>query len=56
MSHVPVGYFCNDAFLELPPAEKDGLPPQDEPTEAQITALVAACAAQGIKFMGPPVA
>lgn len=38
------------------PAERDGLPPQDAPTEAEVAALVAACAAHGIAFQGPPVA
>jgi quercetin dioxygenase-like cupin family protein len=38
------------------PAANEGLPPQNEPTDAQIAALVAACAAHGIDFKGPPVA
>ena len=38
------------------PAENDGLPPQAEPTDEEVAALVAACAAHGIAFQGPAVA
>ncbi|MBE7184520.1 MAG: cupin domain-containing protein [Methylobacterium mesophilicum] len=38
------------------PASAAGLPPQDQPTEAQIEALVSACAKHGIEFLGPVVA
>lgn len=38
------------------PAETEGLPPQAEPTDAEVAALVAACAAHGIAFQGPAVA
>ena len=38
------------------PAESDDLPPQKEPTEAEVAALVAACTAHGIEFRGPPIA
>jgi quercetin dioxygenase-like cupin family protein len=37
------------------PATTAGLPPQGEPTEEQIAALVLACGAHGIEFVGPPV-
>jgi quercetin dioxygenase-like cupin family protein len=37
------------------PAESLGLPPQHEPTPEQIDALVEACNAHGITFVGPPV-
>lgn len=37
------------------PAAQAGLPPQVEPTQEQIDALVAACAAHGIEFVGPAV-
>lgn len=36
------------------PAAGPGLPPQDEPTPAQIDGLIRACAAHGIAFVGPP--
>ena len=38
------------------PAAGDGLPPQDAPTDSDVAALVAACAAHGIEFRGPAVA
>ena len=38
------------------PAENEGLPPQAEPTDDEVAALVAACAAHGIEFKGPLVA
>jgi quercetin dioxygenase-like cupin family protein len=37
------------------PAASEGLPPQTAPTDDEVAALVAACAAHGIEFMGPPV-
>lgn len=37
------------------PATTAGLPPQDAPTEEQITALVQTCGAHGIEVVGPPV-
>jgi quercetin dioxygenase-like cupin family protein len=37
------------------PAATPGLPPQHEPTPEEIDALVQACAAHGIAFVGPPV-
>jgi quercetin dioxygenase-like cupin family protein len=37
------------------PATTAGLPAQDAPTEEQIAALVQACGAHGIEFVGPPV-
>jgi quercetin dioxygenase-like cupin family protein len=38
------------------PAEHEGLPPQAEPTNQEVAALIAACAAHGIEFKGPAVA
>lgn len=38
------------------PAENEGLPPQAEPTDEEVAALVTACAAHGIEFQGPAVA
>ena len=38
------------------PAASDGLPPQVAPTDDEVAALVATCAAHGIEFKGPPVA
>ncbi len=37
------------------PAEDQGLPPQVPPTAAEVDALVAACAAHDITFVGPAV-
>jgi quercetin dioxygenase-like cupin family protein len=38
------------------PAGNEGLPPQAEPTDQEVAALIAACAAHGIEFQGPAVA
>jgi len=38
------------------PAENEGLPPQAEPTDEEVAALVSACATHGIEFQGPAVA
>ncbi|TXN72339.1 cupin domain-containing protein [Methylobacterium sp. WL6] len=38
------------------PAQNEGLPLQAEPTDEEVAAVVAACAAHGIEFQGPAVA
>ena len=38
------------------PAETEGLPPQAEPTDEEIAALISACGTHGIEFQGPAVA